>query len=302
MLTSLMRVIKSGWQGFRRNRWLSATAIAMMSLTIFGITGLLMANVLIDSFARNLENRIDVSVYFELDASEERILEAKNNLLRLPEIKTVEYVSAGEALEKFKEKHRGNPVLMQSLRELDDNPLRPSLNVKTQTASQYEAIVNFFNQAKYKETVNKINYYENKEMIDRLAFIAQTIRQGGFVILIVLALMAVLVTFSTISLAIYNAKKEIKVMKLVGASNWFVRGPFIVEGTLYGLAAGLITFLVFYPVLWYLSPKLFAYLSGVDLFQFYRTNFFWLLLTQVAVGVVLGAASSFIAIRKHLKA
>jgi len=301
MLTSLFRIIKAGWQGFRRNRWLSATAVAMMSLTIFGIAGLLMANVVVDSFARNLENRIDVSVYFNLDAPEEGILEAKSNLSKLQEIKTIEYVSSEEALEKFKEKHRDNPVLMQSLRELDDNPLRPSLNVKTQTASQYEAIVNFFGQARYKESVNKINYYENKEMINRLASIAQTIRRGGFAILLFLALMAVLVTFSTISLAIYNAKKEIKVMKLVGASNWFVRGPFIVEGILYGLSAGLITFLVFYPLLWYLSPKISAYLSGVDLFQFYKTNFIWLLLMQVVIGFILGGASSYIAIRKHLK-
>jgi len=213
----------------------------------------------------------------------------------------VEYVSAEEALERFKERHQDNPILMQSLQELDANPLEPSLNIKAQVASQYEAIVNFFNQDKYQEIIDKINYLENRAVIARLASITRTIRQSGFIILAILVALAVLVSFNTIRLTIYSARKEIKVMKLVGASNWFVRGPFIVEGTLYGLIAALITLVILYPLLWYLSPKITAYLPGTDLLYFYQANFFSLFLLQVGTGIVLGVVSSLVAMRRYLE-
>lgn len=301
MLTSFFRVIKSGWQGFKRNRWLSISSIAMMSLTIFGITSLLLANILIDSVIVSLEDKIDVSVYFNLETPEEKILEVKEDVSELSEVRSVEYVSADEALKRFRDKHRENQVLMQSLRELDNNPLEPSLNIKTQTASQYEKVAGFFNNGKYQDIIDKVNYTENKAVIDKLASITQTVRQSGFIVLLILAILAILVTFNTICLTIYNSRKEIRVMKLVGANNWFVRGPFVIEGAFYGIVAAVITLIVISPVLWYISPKISTYISGIDLFQFYRANFFSLFLLQIAIGVALGAISSYIAIRRHLK-
>jgi len=301
MLTSLIRVIKSGWLSFWRNKWLSSAAIAMMSLTVFAITCLLLVNVLIDSLTRNLEDKIDISVYFNLDTPEEEILETREELVKLVEVRSVEYVSADQALERFKERHQDNPILMQSLQELGTNPLEPSLNIKAQVASQYESIVNFFNQNKYQEIIDKINYLENRAVIVRLASITRTIRQTGFIILAILAALAVLVSFNTVRLTIYSARKEIKVMKLVGASNWFVRGPFIVEGALYGLIAALIASLILFPLLWYLSPKITAYLPGTDLFYFYQSYFFTLFLLQAGAGILLGVVSSLVAIRRYLE-
>ncbi len=301
MLASLIRVIKSGCLGFWRNKWLSSAAIAMMSLTIFVITSLLLINVLIESLTRNLEDKIDISVYFNLDTPEEEILEARKELVKLAEVRSVEYVSAEDALTRFKERHRDNPILMQSLQELDANPLEPSLNIKAQVASQYEMIVNFFNQDRYQKIIDKINYLENRAVIARLSSITRTIRQSGFIVLAVLVALAVLVSFNTIRLTIYTARKEIKVMKLVGASNWFVRGPFIVEGALYGLIAALITTVLLFPLLWYLSPKITAYLPGTDLFYFYQTYFFTLFLLQAGAGIVLGVVSSLVAIRRYLE-
>jgi cell division transport system permease protein len=301
MFTSLRRIITSGWLSFWRNKWLSATAITMVSLAIFAITSLLLVNVLINSLITNLEDKIDISVYFNLDTPEEEILETRSKLVKLEEVRSVEYISAEEALKKFKEKHRDNQVLMQSLQELDSNPLEAALNIKAQAASQYEAIVEFFNQGNYQEIIDKINYLENKAIIARLSSITKTIRQSGLVILILLIFLAVVVTFNTIRLTIYSTRKEIKVMKLVGASNWFVRGPFIVEGAIYGVIAALIALFVLYPLLWYLSPKITAYLPGTDLFYFFQTNFLILFLLQVAVGIALGTVSSWVAVRRYLE-
>jgi len=301
MFTSFIRVIKSGWQSFWRNKWLSSAAVSMMSLALFGITSLLLTNVLIDSLIEDLEDKIDVSVYFKLDASEESILEVRNDLVELAEVKSVEYISTEQALTNFKERHKDNEVLMQSLGELDTNPLEASLNVKAQETSQYESIASFFNQGNYQEIIDKINYLENKAVITRLSTITKAIRQVGFVILLILAILAVLVTYNTIRLTIYSSRKEIKVMKLVGASNWFTRGPFIVEGTLYGVIAALISFLVMYPVLWYLSPRITAYLPGTDVFYYFQVNLIVLFLLQVIVGIALGVTSSLVAIRRYLE-
>jgi len=301
MFTSLIRVIKSGCLSFWRNKWLSAAAIAMVSLAIFGITSLLLVNVLINSLITNLEDKIDISVYFHLDTPEDKILETRNDLVKLDEVRSIEYISTEEALKRFKEKHQDNQVLMQSLKELDSNPLEAALNIKAQTASQYEAIVKFFNQNKYQEIVDKINYLENKAVIARLSSITKTIRQSGLIILIILAVLAVVVTFNTIRLTIYSTRKEIKVMKLVGANNWFVRGPFIIEGAIYGLIAAVISLLILHPLLWYLSPKITAYLPGTDLFYFFQTNFLALFLLQIAVGIALGTISSWVAVRRYLE-
>ncbi|MFH1671527.1 MAG: permease-like cell division protein FtsX, partial [Candidatus Portnoybacteria bacterium] len=300
MPATLNRIIKSGWLSFWRNKWLSSTAISVMSMAILGLTSLLLINVLVDSLTTNLEDKIDVSVYFNLDADEEDILNLRGDLIKLAEVKSVEYVSTEEALQRFKEKHQGNNVLMQSLEELENNPLEASLNVKAQQASQYESIVSFFSQKDYNNIIDKINYLENKAVITRLSSITDTIRQGGLIILIILAVLAVLVSFNTIRLTIYSSRKEIKVMRLVGAGNWFVRGPFVVEGALYGIISSLIALLILFPLIWYISPKVTSYLPGTDLFYFYQTNFFALFFLQLAVGVVLGTASSLVAIRRYL--
>lgn len=301
MITSLVRVIKSGWLSFWRNKWLSLAAIAMVSLAIFGITSLLLVNVLINSLITNLEDKIDISVYFRLDAPEEKILETRKELVKLDGVRSVEYVSAEEALKRFKEKHRNNQVLMQSLQELESNPLEAALNIKAQAASQYEAIADFFNQTKYQEIIDKINYLENKAVIARLFSMTKMVRQSGLLILIVLTVLAAVVTFNTIRLTIYSVRKEIKVMKLVGASNWFIRGPFLVEGVIYGVVAAIISLLVLYPLLWYFSPKITAYLPSTDLLYFFQANFLGLFLLQLAVGVVLGSVSSWLAVKKYLE-
>jgi len=300
MFTTLVRVIKSGFLNFWRNKWLSSTAIFMMSLAIFGITSLILVNVLINSLIDGLEDKIDVSVYFKLDTSEELILAVRTDLVKLAEVKSVEYISTDEALINFKERHKDNEVLIQSLGELDTNPLEASLNIKANESSQYESIADFFNQGNYYDIVNKVNYLENKAVISRLSSITKTIRQVGSIAFLILAGLAVLVTYNTIRLTIYTSRKEIKVMKLVGASNWFTRGPFVIEGILYGVFAAVISLFVMFPLLWYLSPKITAYLPGTDLFYFFQVNLIVLFILQILIGVGFGIVSSLIAIRRYL--
>ena len=301
MITSFIRIFKSGWISFWRNRWLSIAAMSVMCLTIFVITSLVMVSVMTNSLVKTLQDKIDVSVYFRLDAEEKDVLDAREALVDLSEVESVEYVSREEALARFEKRHEDNPVLMQSLDELDDNPLGASLNIKAQLASQYEAIVGFLSHDDFKDIIDKVNYRENQAVIMKVNSITNAIQKTGFIVSIILAAMAILVAFNTIRITMYSSREEINVMKLVGASKWFIRGPFLVEGALYGIIAGVVTLVAFYPILLYLSPKITTYLPGTDLLYFFQANFWGILMMQIGIGIALGMTSSLVAIRRYLK-
>lgn len=299
--TKLWRIVKTGFQNFIRNSWLSAATISIIVLTLFVVTALLLLNVVTQSVVTNLENKVDISAYFNAESPENEILAIRQELIKLPEVKSAEYISKSEALRQFKEKHKDNSVLMQSLGELDDNPLQASLNIKAQEAAQYQAIVGFLQQAKYSSLVNKVNYRQNKEVIERVSALAKNIGAAGLAASLALALMAVFVTFNTVRLTMYNYKDEISVMRLVGGSSWYIRGPFVVEGMIYGALGAILALILMYPLLYFASPKITSFLPEVDLLYFFKINFLQILALLLAVGVALGSASSLIAIRRYLR-
>lgn len=301
MLTPLSRVWKTGVQHFWRNGWLSAATISVMVLALSMILGLLLLSVITESVVRNLQDKIDVSVYFKSGTPEENIMQVRNNLLGLPEVKDVEYVSEEEALARFKERHKDDTVIAQALSELDTNPLEASINIKAKESDQFPAIVSFLEKEEYKEITSKINYYENKETIERLSRVVSGIRRAGGAVAIALSLIAVLVAFNTIRIAIYTLRDEVGIMRLVGGTNWFVRGPFLVEGFLYGAVSSALTMLLFYPIVFWISPSLSGFFPGASLLDYFVINFFTLWLVLFGAGAFLGVFGSFIAIRKYLR-
>ena len=294
------RILKSGWNNFLRNRWLALATISVMVLAIFFMTGLIFVNLIGKTLLVNLQNKVDISVYLKQDVSEQDVSIIRSDLTFLNEVKDVNYISADEALASFKAKHQDNAVLMESLQELG-NPLLPVLNVEAQEASQYEAIVNFLGQDKYQKIVDKINYQQTKPLIDRLSSFTNKVSRGGLIISIILALVAGLVTFNTIRLAMYNFRHEVSVMRLVGASNWYIRGPFLVEGIIYGVIAAVSTTTLLFISLYFLSSKINSLVPGSDLLGWFKVNFFSLLFFQTGAGILLGGVGSLVAIRKYLK-
>ncbi len=300
--TTLLRILKSGWQSFWRNLWLSTATIIVMILTLMGVAGLSLFNVMTQAVVKSLEEKVDISVYFQKDAEKGKILEIRQELMGLEEIKSVDYISQEQALVNFRERHKDDAMLLQSLQELEENPLEASLNIKANFASQYESVANYLAQDRFSGLIDKINYKQNKEIIERLSRITNNIQKGGWAISLVLALTAIFVTFNTVRLTMFNWRDEISVMRLVGASSWFIRGPFLVEGVIYGLVAAIITLILLFPILYFVSPKITSFLPGVDLLYFYQANFWQYFLLLLFVGAALGGVSSFIAIRRYLKA
>ena len=301
ILTTLRRVTKSGLTSFWRNKWVSTATIAIMVITLLLITSLFMISVAVGSILNDLEEKVDVSVYFKLETSEKDILKIKTELESLNDIKAVEYVSREEALARFKDSHQNNSLVIKSLEELGENPLESSLNIKAKLIDSYESITSFLESQRFSGLVDTVNYRQNQKVIEKLSGILSGVRRAGLIAIAVLSFIAVLVTFNTIRLKIYSMREEIGVMRLVGASNWYIRGPFVVEGLVHGLAASALAMAIFYPVIVFLSPRAAAFLSGLDLRVYFETNFWQIFILQTAVGMILGVISSLIAMRRYLK-
>ena len=183
------------------------------------------------------------------NAPEDKILDLKASLEKLPEVTAVTYTSSEQALENFKNLHQDDFLTLQALNELDENPLGASLNVKAEDTSQYESITNFLETGPVLSNegtsiIDKVNYHQNKLVIDRLTSIINGAQKLGFIVTLILVLISIVITFNTIRLTIYFAREEIGVMRLVGAENKYIRGPFMVEGILYGSIASVLTLIL----------------------------------------------------------
>lgn len=301
MFQTFTTVVKSGWTNFKRNSYLSVAAIGVMSLALILFLGLLSLQFLSSQVVLSLEGKVDVSAYFKTDTPEDQILKLKSDLSDRTDVVSINYVSREQALSDFKARHVQDALIQESLSQLEDNPLEASLNIKTKNSTQYANLVYFLENSKFKDTIDKINFYENKNVIEKISGLTNSIKSWGLTATLILALIGVLVTFNTVRLTIYNQKQEIEIMRLVGASNWHIRGPYLAEGGFYGLFAALISTGIFYPVVYLISDKVSRFAESVNLLAYFTNGAGQIILMTTGLGVILGVISSYIAIRKHLK-
>ena len=301
MKVNARRAFKEGIVNFWRNGWVSLAAILVMVLALFMIGSLIFSNVLLTSALTRIEEQVDIGVYFKKDTAEEEILNAQAALSQLAQVKSVSYVSEDEALEKFRTRHAANALITQSLDELGENPLQASLNIRAKDPDQYEVIAKFLDSSAYSRLIDKINYFQNQVVIERLSGFLAASRAAGFGVTLVFSLIAMLVVFNTIRLAIYTSRDEIAVKRLVGATRRHVRSPFLIEGAMYGIISTVITMILFYPITLALGSATEKFFGGPNLFSYYLSNFFEIFLILLAVGVILGVISSSVATRRYLK-
>ena len=301
IFVSLRRIVKTGFTNFWRNGWLSAATVSVLTITLFMVFSLIMLSVLTEALIIDIQNRVDVSVYLKKDVKSADALSLRNDILALPEVKIAEYTSEEDALIAFREKHSENEIIIQSLEALEENPLESNISIKVQDPSQFKKVVDFVEKEEYADIVNKVNFYENEEIINRLQTLISSIRKIGISISFVLLLIAFLVAFNTIRITIFTMKGEIGIMKLVGAGNWFVRGPFVIEGALYGVASSILTVLIAWPILFFSSPYIAGFFSGADLLQYFKDNFLQIWLILLVIGSTVGSLGSLIAMQRYLK-
>jgi cell division transport system permease protein len=296
-----MRIIKYGKQNFARNAWLSTATIAIMTLALMVFGGLLIFNVMTRTIVSSIEDKIDISVYFKADTAEDDILRIQSTLQGLPEVKNVEYVSKDEALAIFKDKHKNDQTITQSIEQLNSNPLLASLNIKARDTKEYSVIAGYLNNDSISPFVEKVSYAQNADVIDRLNRILSTAQNTGLGLTIVMALIAILITFNTIRLAIYSNRESVNIMRLVGGSNFFIRGPFLIEGILYGVISAIVSLALTAPIIYFISPYATAIIPELFIWQYFLVHLPLLLIYEILFGIGLGIVSSFIAMGKYLK-
>ena len=224
-MTNLIRILKNSWKNFSRNIWLSVATLFMMFAALSTIGGLTLFNASLDAFVSGLKDKVDVSVYFAQEAAENEILSVKLTLENREDIKTVRYISENEAYDIFTSRHADNNVLLESLQELDQNPLQASLNIRVHNPDQFENVVTFLENSSASSIIDTINFRENQKVIESISMIAINVNRTGFLFTMILAGLVIFVTFNTIRLAIYTSRDEVHIMKqLVCASsicyNW----------------------------------------------------------------------------------
>lgn len=301
MVTTLLRIIKYGFQGFRRNGWLSAATILVMVLALGVFASLMMFNVVAKTAIQSLQDKIDISVYFKTSAPEDEILKIERSVQQLPEVKAVEYISREKALQIFKEKHKDDPTIGKALQELNDNPLSASINVKANDPKDYGVISSYLENEKFKDVVDKITYSQNQLAINRLVKIVDTAKAGGIAVTFALALIAAIVAFNTVRLAIYSNREEIGIMRLVGGSNMFIRGPYVVEGVIYGIISAVAALIVIAPLVHLVAPYMNVFIPEMNVLGYFYGNILNLLGYELLLGILLGTISSSIAVTRYLK-
>lgn len=296
----------SGWKNFARGGAVSAATVLIMTVTLAIIGSLIFLSALLTYTLDTIKDKVDVSVYFVTTATEANILAVKDRLEKLPQVKSVSYTSAEDALIAFRERHANDQLTLQALNELGGNPLDASLSVKAKDPSEYESIVNFLEasptlSAGGASIVDRINYAQNKEVIDRLSLAIRATREIGFAVVIIFAIASILIAFATVRLAIYTARDEIGVMRLVGASNAYIQGPLIITGIITGVAAAVLVLLLLWPATVYTGAKTVGWFGGFNLASYYAGNFALIFFIIMGSGILLGAIASVFAIRRYLK-
>ncbi|MCP6726758.1 MAG: ABC transporter permease [Patescibacteria group bacterium] len=300
MFTEFKRISRFGYQSFMRDRGSSVATVFVMVIAISLVTFLMLFQGTAAFVITSLESRVDISTYFLDTVFEEEILQVRDELVKLDDVRDVQYISKDKALEKFLEEHKGDEVILASLEAVGSNPLLSSLNIRTWDSSSYLKVTDFLEES-FGGLISKVDFEEREPVIQRLDGLTSGIQTFGILFTIILGIVAVLVAFNTIRLAIYSTREEIEVMRLVGASNWFIRGPFVVQGVIVGIVAAIISLLLFIPATLFLSGPLENLISGFNIFSYFLSNIFVIFLAQLLVGVILGMISSAIAVKRYLK-
>ena len=300
-MTEFKRIIKAGFINFRRGGLVSWAAVLVVTITLSVIILIILLQAVLYFSLNSVKDKVDVTIYFIPDAPSEKIMLLKSSLEKLPEVANVSYTSAEVALANFRARHGNDYPTIAALDEIGNNPLGAFLNVKAKEVSQYESIASFMkgDNPLLQSIIYKINYNQNKLVIDRLSGIISGAQELGFLVTLILMIISVIITFNTIRLTIFIAKEEIGVMRLVGASKIHVRGPFMVEGAVYGNIATFITLILFTPATAWLGRNMTDFL-GLNMYDYYISNLFQIFAIILLSGILLGVISSFLAVRKYL--
>ncbi len=301
-MRAVYRVTKYALQDLGRNLGLSAMTVFILVLMLLSVNILWGVDVLTQQATSMVKEQINISLYFKAETTDENLTEIKKYLSILPEITEMFAISREEVLESFKSRHQMSTEVLSALEELEENPFGPTLVIKTREPEDYKKVLQAVDVPEYDALIETKSFEGNEEGIEKLQNITNRIERVGFGLAALFAIISFLIIFNTIRVAIYTQRIEISIKRLVGASTWFIRGPYIVEAFVFSLLSVSITFGLIYLGLKFVDPYLsIVFSNGFTLTNYYNSNIIWLVGIQFVSVLLLTFISSGLAMRKQLK-
>ncbi len=300
MFLSIFRIIKFSFQDIYRNIWLSLVTLIILVLALFTINMLIVIQVVGHTAVEAIKDKIDINLFLKSDAHEDEIAGLRTRIEALDEVKNVTYISKNEALEVFRTKHQDNPEILESLRELGTNPLTPSLVIKPVNLEIFDDLLNQLNGFN-DDIIESRNFANYKLMLAKIDTITEKVKDAGLALSGIFILVTILVIYNSVRVAIYTHKREIAIMRLVGASNWFIQMPYLISSFIYTFVGILFIMAIFYPFLSLLQPYLETFFVGynVNLIDYFYGNFLYIFGIQFLVAAFINGLASLIAVRKY---
>jgi len=305
-LITFERIIKNGIIGFGRNIWLAIAAIAMMTITLTILLFAVVANATFNHSINEITSHIDVSVYLKDSVSAQQRDKLINQVKAVPNVKSVSFVSKAQALKTYETQNAGNTDLLSAISETS-NPLPASLDIKPVNPDQLQSIKDFLDKPNIQALQSDPTSYsgDRKAAIDKITKATHFFEEAGIAGIIVFIFVSILIIFNTIRMAIFNRRDEVVIMRLLGASPGFIRGPFVVETMIYGVVAALVSVSLCWTLFKIASSTLqastFGLLDITYASRYFSMHFWTILLVQVGIGIIIGAASSVLATRRYLR-
>ena len=303
-LRSIGRVIRLGLTNFWRNWWLSIASVLVMAVTLFIIGVFAIQTVVILKTTEGIQDKLDLSVYFNDDVAEETIQDVRRAVANRPDVRSVEYISKERAYEIFQQRPTSEKI--KSLITPENNPLPRSLVVKAEDPSQLSVIAKTFESGQYEQMVRRISYQDNQNVVDTLIQTESTVRRNGIILTGIFILLSFLLIYNTTRIVILSRSDEIEIMRLVGATEAFVRWPFIVEAGLFGILGGLLAYGALFLFLRYDLASAVPLLSianflAPDMQAFFIRFFAPILIVITLAGMLIAATMSSFAVRKFVR-
>ncbi|MEO8104784.1 MAG: permease-like cell division protein FtsX [Candidatus Saccharibacteria bacterium] len=304
--TTFIRIVHTGTVNFIRNTSLAIAAMAIMTVTLTIILFSIIANATFTNTVAQITDKINISLYLKDAVTPTETKTLLKELRALPNVQSVTYLTKAQALQTYMQQNAGNEQLLQAINSTD-NPLPATVQVKPKDLNKINDIRSYIAKPAIAalQSDPASDSGDRRAAIDKITHATNILRQAGVIAVLVFALISVLIIFNTIQMAIFNRRDEIKIMRLLGATTWFIRGPFVVESIIYGLLSAVVSILIINAIFVTASGSLQATSLGLLDIGYSQTYFqahYWGLLTmQLMIGIFIGAASSVIATQRYLK-
>ncbi len=300
----LFRSFKFALQSLWRNFWLTIVTVIIVTLAMASVSFLLIFNLVANNVVDTVKAKSEIYIDLTEDAKQAQVEFLVTELNKLEDIREVIYITPSETLERFKEEHINDEVIIASLESLSANPFTGSLKLSVNDISKFDALLTELSRDEYGQIleINNSEFYEAKDLLNVISDYSKKIEKVGFGISLFFVLISIIVVFNTIQMGIYSHREEIGIMKLVGASNWFVRSPFIIESILYSIISVVVMILMFYPLAVYVQPHIDNFLGEytLDLVASVSNNFLWVFGLEIGIAILITVLSSLFATRRYL--